>query len=53
MAEKSGGFYIPTADSGDLCVGVSGKNGFSVVVPGFIEDSTTDIAKELSNVIKA
>jgi hypothetical protein len=52
MAEKSGGVCVPTFDSGDLVVGTSGKNGFGTVVSGALEDSTTDIAQELAEVIR-
>jgi flagellar hook protein FlgE len=52
MTEKSGGFYIPTADSGELRVGVSGENGFGTIVSRALEDSTTDISKELAEAIK-
>jgi flagellar hook protein FlgE len=52
MAEKSGGFYIPTSDSGDLMVGTSGANGFGTVVSGALESSTTDIAQTLAVMIE-
>jgi flagellar hook protein FlgE len=52
MTEKSGGFYIPTPDSGNLHVGTSGSSGLGVITPRALEESTTDIATELANAIK-
>jgi flagellar hook protein FlgE len=52
MAEKSGGVYVPTSDSGDLMVGTSGENGFGTVVSGALENSTTDIAQTLAVMIE-
>jgi flagellar hook-basal body protein len=52
MTEKSDGFYVPTADSGDLMVGTSGANGFGTVVSGALEESTTNIAQTLAVMIE-
>jgi flagellar hook protein FlgE len=53
MRENSGGFYSPTNASGALRAGVSGVDGFGTVVPATLEESTVDIAEELTETLKA
>jgi flagellar hook protein FlgE len=52
MEERSGGFYVPTPESGDLRTGTSGSQGFGTVISGALETSTTDISKELAAAIE-
>jgi hypothetical protein len=52
MEERSGGFYVPTPESGPLKTGTSGSHGFGTVVSGALEASTTDISKELASAIE-
>jgi flagellar hook protein FlgE len=53
MRENSGGFYSPTNASGALRAGVSSADGFGTIVPAALEESTVDIAEELTEMLKA
>jgi flagellar hook-basal body protein len=52
-AEERNGVYYATPASGDLRTGVSGKDGMGTITSGTLERSTTDLAHELSEMIKA
>lgn len=53
LAVLSGNIYLPSADSGDLQVGLAGESGYGVMVSGALEQSTVDIASELTAMIEA
>jgi hypothetical protein len=52
-AEERNGVYYATPASGTLRTGVSGKDGFGTITSGTLERSTTDLAHELSEMIRA
>jgi flagellar hook protein FlgE len=52
-AEERNGVYYATPASGALRTGVSGKDGMGTITSGTLERSTTDLAHELSEMIKA
>jgi hypothetical protein len=52
-AEERNGVYYATPASGALRTGVSGKDGMGTVTSGTLERSTTDLAHELSEMIRA
>jgi flagellar hook protein FlgE len=52
-AEERNGVYYATPASGVLKVGVSGKDGMGTITSGTLERSTTDLAHELSTMIRA
>jgi flagellar hook protein FlgE len=53
FAEERNGVYYATPASGALTTGVSGKDGMGTITSGTLERSTTDLAHELSEMIKA
>jgi flagellar hook protein FlgE len=53
MRENSGGFYSPTYASGALRAGASDVDGFGSIIPAALEESTVDIAEELTETLKA
>jgi flagellar hook protein FlgE len=52
-AEERNGVYYATPASGVLTAGVSGKDGMGTITSGTLERSTTDLAHELSEMIRA
>jgi flagellar hook protein FlgE len=52
-AEERNGVYYATPASGALRMGVSGKDGMGTITSGTLERSTTDLAHELSTMIRA
>jgi hypothetical protein len=52
-AEERNGVYYATSASGVLRTGVSGKDGMGAITSGALERSTTDLAHELSEMIRA
>jgi flagellar hook-basal body protein len=52
-AEERNGVYYATSASGALITGVSGKDGMGTITAGTLERSTTDLAHELSEMIRA
>jgi flagellar hook-basal body protein len=52
-AEERNGVYYATPASGALRTGVSGKDGMGTITSGTLERSTTDLAHELSEMIRA
>jgi hypothetical protein len=52
-AEERNGVYYATPASGALRTGVSGKDGMGTITSGALERSTTDLAHELSEMIRA
>jgi flagellar hook protein FlgE len=53
LAEERNGVYYATPASGALKTGVSGKDGMGTIISGTLERSTTDLAHELSEMIRA
>ncbi|MDR2417213.1 MAG: flagellar hook-basal body complex protein [Holosporales bacterium] len=51
LTEKSNGVYFANADSGEFIINNPEQNGLGIILPGAQEASTTDIAKELSDMI--
>jgi flagellar hook protein FlgE len=51
-AEEKNGVYYATPASGALQTGVSGKDGMGTITSGTLERSTTDLAHELSEMIR-
>jgi hypothetical protein len=52
-AEEKNSVYYATPSSGALKMGVSGKEGMGTITAGTLERSTTDLAHELSEMIRA
>jgi flagellar hook protein FlgE len=52
-AEERNGVYYATPASGALKTGFSGKEGMGTITAGALECSTTDLAHELSDMIRA
>jgi hypothetical protein len=52
-AEERNGVYYATSASGTLTTGVSGQDGMGTITSGTLERSTTDLAHELSTMIRA
>jgi flagellar hook protein FlgE len=52
-AEERNGVYYATSASGAIKVGVSGKDGMGTITAGTLEHSTTNLAHELSEMIRA
>jgi flagellar hook protein FlgE len=49
----AGNVYVTSADSGDIQVGFAKDAGFGVVVSGALEQSTVDLASELTTMIES
>jgi flagellar hook protein FlgE len=52
-AEERNGVYYATPASGALKIGASGRDGMGTITAGALERSTTDLAHELSEMIRA
>lgn len=53
MQVVSGNMFLPTSGSGDLRIEAAGSGGAGLVVSGALEQSTVDIADELTAMIEA
>jgi flagellar hook protein FlgE len=53
MQPLSGNVFVPTAASGDILIGFPGEGGFGTMVSGALEQSTVDLASELTTMIEA
>ncbi len=53
LTVETGNVYRPSDDSGDVQVGFPGEGGRGGVVSGALEESTVDLATELTTVIEA
>lgn len=49
----AGNVFVPTADSGEIQIGFPAENGFGTMVSGALEQSTVDLASELTTMIEA
>ncbi|MFA6139589.1 MAG: flagellar hook-basal body complex protein, partial [Hyphomicrobium sp.] len=49
----AGNVFVPTADSGEVQLGFPGESGFGIMVSGALEQSTVDLASELTTMIEA
>ncbi|KAB2943267.1 MAG: flagellar hook protein FlgE [Hyphomicrobium sp.] len=53
MQPLAGNVFVPTADSGEIQIGFPGESGFGTMVSGALEQSTVDLASELTTMIEA
>lgn len=53
LSVLSGNIYAQSADSGNVQLGFPGEGGLGGVVSGALENSTVDIAEELTNMIES
>lgn len=53
MHPLPGDVFSPTTESGDLLIGIPGQGGFGVVASNTLEQSTVDLAAELTDLIEA
>jgi len=53
MQPLAGTVFVPTADSGEIQIGFPGESGFGSMVSGALEQSTVDLASELTTMIEA
>lgn len=53
MQPLSGNVFVPTSDSGQMQIGFPGEGGLGVMVSGALEQSTVDLASELTTMIEA
>lgn len=53
LRSVTGNVFVPTADSGDIRVGVPGTGGFGTIVGGALEQSNVDMASELVSMIES
>ncbi|WP_072370933.1 flagellar hook protein FlgE [Hyphomicrobium sp. NDB2Meth4] len=49
----AGNVFIATANSGEVQLGFPGESGFGIMVSGALEQSTVDLASELTTMIEA
>jgi len=49
----AGNVFIPTSNSGEMQLGFPGESGFGIMVSGALEQSTVDLASELTTMIEA
>jgi flagellar hook protein FlgE len=49
----AGNVFVPTANSGEVQLGFPGESGFGIMVSGALEQSTVDLASELTTMIEA
>ncbi len=49
----AGNVFVPSSDSGDIQVGFAGDGGFGTMVSGALEQSTVDLASELTAMIES
>lgn len=53
MQPMAGNVFVPTANSGEIQIGFAGESGYGTIVSGALEQSTVDIASELTTMIEA
>jgi flagellar hook protein FlgE len=53
MQPLAGNIFVPTADSGEIQIGFPGESGYGTMVSGALEQSTVDLASELTTMIEA
>jgi len=53
MQPLAGNVFVPTANSGEIQIGFPGESGFGTMVSGALEQSTVDLASELTTMIEA
>ena len=53
LRSVTGNVFQTTDDSGDVQIGIAGQAGFGSIVSGALEESTVDLANELTTVIEA
>jgi flagellar hook protein FlgE len=53
MQPLAGNVFVPTASSGELQIGFPGDSGYGLMISGALEQSTVDIATELTTMIEA
>ena len=53
LVPRTGNVYSVSSNSGDILVGTPGAGGFGLLVPGALEQSTVDLASELTMMIKS
>jgi flagellar hook protein FlgE len=53
MQPLAGNVFVPTSDSGEMQIGFPGDSGYGVMVSGALEQSTVDLAAELTTMIEA
>jgi flagellar hook protein FlgE len=53
MQPLAGNVYVPTAGSGEMQIGFPGDSGFGKMISGALEQSTVDLASELTTMIEA
>jgi flagellar hook protein FlgE len=49
----AGNVYVPSNESGDIQIGFAKDGGFGTMVSGALEQSTVDLASELTNMIES
>jgi flagellar hook protein FlgE len=49
----AGNVFAPSVDSGDMTIGFAGDGGFGTMVSGALEQSTVDLASELTAMIES
>jgi flagellar hook protein FlgE len=53
LASVNGGAFLPTSASGPVYVGTGGSGGFGAIEASSLENSTVDLATELTDMIQA
>jgi flagellar hook protein FlgE len=53
MQPLAGNVYVTTANSGEIQIGFPGESGYGTIVSGALEQSTVDLASELTTMIEA
>jgi flagellar hook protein FlgE len=53
LQPRTGDVFVTTADSGDMLIGFPGQGGFGTVNSTALEQSTVDLANELTTMIEA
>ena len=53
MQPLAGNVYVPTSNSGEMQIGFPGDSGFGKMISGALEQSTVDLASELTTMIEA
>jgi flagellar hook protein FlgE len=53
MKPLAGNVFVPTANSGEMQIGFPGESGYGTMISGALEQSTVDLASELTTMIEA
>jgi flagellar hook protein FlgE len=53
MQPLAGNVFVPTQNSGQMQIGFPGESGFGTMISGALEQSTVDLASELTTMIEA